>query len=142
MRAISIRQPWAFLIIRPDLTDLAERAAAFAAGHIKDIENRDWGTKRRGRVLVHASKGMTRSEYDDVEYFLASSGIEIKLPPIDKLQRGGIIGSVEIVDCVDRSSSRWFFGHYGFVLKDARPMPFMPYTGSLGFFNVPEIDHA
>lgn len=142
MRCISVRQPWAFLIIRPDLTDPAERAAAYAAGHIKDIENRDWGTKRRGRVLVHASKGMTRSEYDDVEYFLASSGIEIKLPPIDKLQRGGIIGSVEIVDCVDRSSSRWFFGHYGFVLKDARPMPFMPYTGSLGFFNVPEIDHA
>lgn len=143
MRAISIRNPWAWLIIRPDLTDPDERAAAFAAGHIKDIENRDWGTKRRGRVLVHASKGMTRAEYEDVSYLLRiEHNCEIELPPIDKLQRGGIIGSVEIVDCVDRSSSKWFFGHCGFVLKDARPMPFMPYTGSLGFFNVPEIDHA
>lgn len=142
MRAISVRQPWAWLIIRPDLTDPAERAAAVAAGMIKDIENRDWVTHRRGRILVHASKGMTRAEYEDVEYLLASRGIDINLPPIANLERGGIIGSAEIVDCVTKSSSKWFFGDFGFVLRDARSMPFMPYMGSLGFFNVPEIEHA
>lgn len=143
MRAISVRQPWAFLIIRPDIIDPVARAEAFAAGHIKDIENRDWATHRRGRVLVHASKGMTRVEYEDVSYLLRiEHNCEIELPPIDKLERGGIIGSVEIVDCVAASPSKWFFGHYGFVLRDARLMPFMPYTGSLGFFNVPEIEHA
>lgn len=143
MRAISIRQPWAWLIIRPDLTDPVERTKAIAAGLIKDIENRDWGTKLRERVLVHASKGMTRAEYEDVAYWLRIEfNYEIELPPIDKLQRGGIIGSVEIVDCVSSSQSKWFFGHYGFVLNDAQPLPFMPYTGSLGFFNVPEVEHA
>ena len=39
MIAITIKQPWAYLI---------------AAG-IKDIENRTWPTKFRGRVLVHAA---------------------------------------------------------------------------------------
>lgn len=143
MRAISVRQPWPWLIIRPDLTDPADRAAAVAAGLIKDIENRDWVTHRRGRILVHASKGMTHAEYQDVEYWLKiEHDCQIELPPIDKLERGGIVGSVEIVDCVAKSPSKWFFGDFGFVLRDARPMPFMPYKGSLGFFNVPEIEHA
>jgi hypothetical protein len=46
--ALSIRQPWAWLILH--------------AG--KDIENRDWPTKYRGPFLIHASKGMTRDEYE------------------------------------------------------------------------------
>ncbi|MCC7374294.1 MAG: hypothetical protein IT581_06545 [Verrucomicrobiales bacterium] len=44
--AISVRQPSAWMIIH--------------AG--KDIENRTWRTKFRGRVLVHAAKGMTDDE--------------------------------------------------------------------------------
>lgn len=139
MRAISIRQPWAWLIVRPDLTDQEERAKAIAAGLIKDHENRDWGTRIRERVLVHAAKGMTRAEYEDVIYWLRTEmDCAIDLPPMEKLQRGGFIGSVEIADCVSKSDSKWFFGHYGFVLRDSRTMPFIPYKGSLGFFNVPD----
>lgn len=26
---------------------------------------------------------------------------------------------------------------YGFVLRDSRPIPFVPWKGRLGFFNVP-----
>jgi hypothetical protein len=118
MKAISIRQPWAWLIIN--------------AG--KDIENRCWPTKLRGRVLVHAAKGMTRDEYEDVDDFIAGSGI--LLPPASTLERGGIIGSVEIVDCVAESKSPWFFGPYGFVLRNPQPMPFSPLRGQLGFFDV------
>lgn len=40
MKALSIRQPWAWMILH--------------AG--KDIENREWPTRFRGRVLIHASK--------------------------------------------------------------------------------------
>lgn len=54
MKALSIRQPWAWLIIRPDLTTPEQRAAALAAGHIKTIENRNWATNRRGFVLANA----------------------------------------------------------------------------------------
>lgn len=124
MKAISIRQPWAWLILN--------------AG--KDIENRSWPTRFRGRVLIHASKGMTIDEYED-----ASGFVEFKvddrliLPGAEELQRGGIVGEVEIVDCVSRSSSPWFVGPYGFVLRNPKPLPFAPCRGSLGFFDVPDI---
>jgi len=39
MKALSIKQPWAYLI----------------ANGIKDVENRTWQTKYRGWVLIHAS---------------------------------------------------------------------------------------
>lgn len=121
MKALSIRQPWAWLVIN--------------AG--KDIENRSWPTKLRGRVLVHAAKGMTRREYADVEELLRDDlDHSIKLPAFDEIERGGIIGSVEIVDCVDASKSPWFFGPYGFVLHDPQPLPFTPLRGALGFFDV------
>jgi hypothetical protein len=126
MKAIAIRQPWAWLILN--------------AG--KDIENRDWPTQLRGRVLVHASKGMTRDEYEDaLATAHAISRIHpfpagLALPAFDELPRGGIVGSVEIIDCVRESTSPWFFGEYGFALASPRPLPFQPYRGALGFFDV------
>jgi len=134
--ALSVRQPWAWLIVRPDITDPVERAMAFAAGEIKDIENRDWPTNFRGRVLIHASKNCTKAEYTNAVDFLVARGIECKLPAIDQFERGGIVGSVEIVDCTDDSESRWFVGDFGFVLRNPKPLPFVPWKGRLGFFNV------
>lgn len=124
---ISIRQPWAWLIVN---------------GY-KDIENRSWKTARRGRVLVHASKGMTDQEWFDAMLF-ATRMCQVPMAVVDKSrdevaqQRGGIVGSVEIVDCVDGHRSPWFVGEYGFVLRNAKPLPFIPYKGALGFFGVPE----
>ncbi|SCX40619.1 ASCH domain-containing protein [Nitrosospira sp. Nsp1] len=121
MKALSIRQPWAWLILH--------------AG--KDIENRSWSTKLRGRVLIHAAKGMTKDEYLMVSLCIAEMLPVFDLPSFKQLERGGIIGSVEIVDCVTRSKSPWFFGRYGFVLRNPKPLPFTPWRGQLGFFNVP-----
>ncbi len=122
--AISIRQPWAYLIVQG----------------FKDIENRDWPTKFRGRVLVHASKGMTRGDYEACALFC--SGLpegalppDFSFPAFDELPRGGIVGEVKIVDCVSASDSPWFMGQYGFVLKDARPSLLTPCKGALGFFS-------
>lgn len=136
MLALSIRQPWASLIMK--------------AG--KDIENRCWPTKVRGRVLVHAAKGMTRTEHEDAIDFAVRAiratprgGVTTRTVTLrelgfdfDMLERGGIIGSVEIVDCVTDSDSPWFMGEHGFVLRDPRPIPFTPWKGQLGFFDVPE----
>jgi len=136
MKALSIRQPWAWLIIRPDVTDPPERAALYKSGQIKDVENRDWPTHFRGPVLIHASKGMTRDEYG---YCLRlSESLGVKLPPMDELERGGIVGMATITDCVIHSNSPWFFGRHGFLMRDAKVLPFTPFTGALGFFNVPE----
>ena len=121
MRALSIRQPWAWLILHGG----------------KDIENREWPTKYRGRVLVHAGKGMTRAEYDDAAWFADPRPGSALVPRPESLGRGGIIGSVDIVDCVERSDSRWFVGRYGFVLRDPELLPFVPWKGQLGFFDVP-----
>ena len=49
---------------------------------------------------------------------------------------GGIVGTATITDCVTYSSDGWFFGKYGFMLKDARPLPFVPCRGALGLFPV------
>lgn len=120
--ALSIRQPWAWLILN--------------AG--KDIENRDWATKFRGRVLIHAGKGMTKAEYEDAYDTAMVVNPSILFPTFESLQRGGIVGSVEIVDCVEASDSPWFFGHFGFVLRNPQPLPFVQFKGQLQFFNVPE----
>lgn len=123
MLALSIRQPWAWHILHSG----------------KDIENRDWHTRVRGRILIHASKGMTRDEYEDGQDPLwAVGGPTIELPGIHELDRGGLVGTVEIVDCVTASDSPWFYGRFGFVLRDPKPIPFIVCRGQLGFFEVDE----
>jgi len=87
----------------------------------KDVENRDWFTKGRGWFIVHA--GVSKTE-------LANSQRD--------LPRGGIVGMARIVDCVTEWPSRWFLGRYGFVLKDAFPVPLIPCRGALGFFVPPQ----
>lgn len=126
MKALSVRQPWAWLILH--------------AG--KSLENRTWRTKVRGRVLLHAAKGMARDEW--LASMLFAEHIARCDPALlrqaDRLSvpRGGIVGSVEIVDCVERSDSSWYMGAIGFVLRDPRPMPFVPCKGALNFFEVPD----
>jgi len=124
MKALSIRQPWAWLIIH--------------AG--KDIENRTWSTNFRGWFLVHASKGMTHDEYEDVAYFLEEDipDHRIILPPFEKLERGGIVGMAKLGNCVTGSDSPWFAGPYGFALDEVRELPFRECKGALGFFDVQE----
>ena len=80
---------------------------------------------------------MTRAEFDDAMDFIAlNAGIPLDFsePEFDQLQRGGIVGEAEIVDCVTQSPSPWFVGEYGFVLRNAKPLPFEPCKGALGFF--------
>jgi hypothetical protein len=135
MKAISIRQPWAWLIVRPDITDPAERAALYRAEKIKWIENRTWATSFRGPMLIHAAKGMTNEEYERAAEFALDCGVAV--PAKSELQRGGIIGMATITDCVSESDSSWFFGPQGFLLRDARPLQFTEFRGALGFFDVP-----
>lgn len=119
MRAVSIRQPWAWCIL-----------------HGKPVENRKWRALYRGPLLIHAAKGMTRDEYHECRSFAAHLGLDV--PPMEELPRGGIVGRARLVDCVRAHPSPWFFGPYGFVLTDVEPLPFSPCKGALGFFDAPE----
>jgi hypothetical protein len=78
---------------------------------------------------------VTKSEYAEFLDNCRAFGIK-KYPAIDEFKRGGIVGSVEIVDCVTKSKSYWFEGKYGFVLKNARPARFRPMSGKLNFFEI------
>jgi hypothetical protein len=135
MKALSILQPWAWLIVRPDVTDPSARAELHARGLIKPVENRTWQTRFRGPLLIHAGKKWGREQRDDLAYVRACFP-DIPLP--DEFDRGGIIGRATVVDCVDDMDSPWFYGTFGFVLADASPFPgLLPCKGSLGFFEVP-----
>ena len=120
MRTLSVRQPWAsFFFVNHPLA--------------KDVENRQWWTRERGWIQIHAAKNMTKREYEEARDFAWSVGMTA-VPRMEDLHLGGIIGSVRLVDCVKRSRSKWFTGPFGFVFTDAYPIPFVPCKGQLGFF--------
>lgn len=117
-RALSIRQPWAWLI----------------ANGFKDIENRKWATSYRGEFYIHAGKAMDMKDYLDAARLIREKGLDVRLPRFWQLDRGGIVGSASIADCVSDAASPWFFGPQGFVIESAKPLPFQPVKGQLGFF--------
>lgn len=133
-KALSIRAPWWWFILHGG----------------KDIENREWPTKLRGRVYLHASKWYVHS--DVIDDLLAADhmipGLKERREEATKLMHphhflrrcgGAIVGSIEIVDCVEKSDSPWFFGAYGFVLQN--PVAFerpVLCKGALGFFTPPD----
>lgn len=118
--ALSIRQPWAWLIMH--------------AG--KDIENRSWSTNYRGWFAIHAASGMTLREYYEARIFVSRIRPDLDFPAFKALDRGGIVGKARITGCVRESESPWFFGPFGFQLNDVVPLPFAPCKGALGFFGL------
>lgn len=122
MLALSIRQPWAWLIVN---------------GH-KDVENRDWSTKYRGEFLIHTGLQLDREAHNRlVGGIHPATGRPSKLNLLYSVQQaelGGIVGIAEIHGCVTRCDSEWFVGDYGFLLRNAKPLPFQRCNGRLGFF--------
>lgn len=106
MKCLSIRQPWAHLIIHGG----------------KDIENRTWKTKHRGPFLIHAAQII---DYEACRKF--------NLKP-NQLHTGGIIGVVDLVDVVTESKSKWWIGPIGFVLENPKELEYRVYKGKLNFF--------
>ncbi len=126
---LSVRQPWAWLIVH---------------GY-KPIENRDWSTNVRGVIGIHAAKKFDREGYD----FVRETFPGVPMPDQDAFELGGIVGRARIVGCVHEGDAHllterdepWFFGAYGFVFDSAEPLPFRPCRGRLGFFR-PELEVA
>lgn len=121
MKALSIRQPWAWLIVN---------------GY-KDIENRNWDTKYRGPVLIHAARGLTKHEYNLALEFCRTihPNLLINIPLYERIERGGIVGIATIAGTVRESASPWFFGPVGFQLTGAKPLRFVTMKGRLSFFH-------
>ena len=116
MKALSVRPPWAWAIV-----------------HLgKDVENRTWMTRYRGPLLIHASRNWDQA---------GAARIKAIGGDFDEFQvyrsRGGVIGQVDLVDCVRNHRSPWAEpGLVHLVLANARPLPFFPCRGRLGLFEV------
>ena len=115
MKALSIQQPWAWLIVQA----------------LKDIENRDWTTEYRGILLIHAGKQM------DKHFPWGQYDFDYQLPLTKDFELGGIVGYATLQKVVTESASPWFRGRYGFVLTQRRPVDLIPLRGQLGLFDVP-----
>lgn len=161
MKAISVKQPWASLIVEG----------------IKPIENRTWPCPEKyigQRVLIHAAiKPDCRLNPLQESLFTKEQWIVLQEESvrniIDKLPFvGAIIGSVEIVDCVINHQSIWaekqhcthhtpckdlrihpncwdgcmYFSKPIYNWVFANPIKFsepIPAKGKLGFWNFPDI---
>lgn len=133
VRALSVTQPWASLLI----------------SGAKKIETRSWAAPRGlvgQRILIHASKSWSRAERElcsqspfDEALFLAG------LDSFEAVPRGCILGSVRLVECrrVEEliphlSDNEAEFGNYGagrWGWRMADPAPLeapVPVNGALG----------
>ena len=76
MKALTIKQPWATLIMQGN----------------KRFEFRSWQTKYRGDLLIHAGKGIDKEAIKRLEKYLP-----------EELPTGKILGKVTLVDCIKMS---------------------------------------
>lgn len=129
MKALSIRQPWAWAILD---------------GH-KRVENRSWSVNYRGPLAIHASQ--SRRDLEGPTQRLAGMGIEVPKP--ESLDFGALIGVVELVDCVlladapELHDDELAEGPYCWIVENPRRLreP-IPLRGYVSLFNVPEINPA
>ena len=76
MKVLTIKQPWATLIMQGD----------------KRFEFRSWQTKYRGDLLIHAGKGIDKEAMKRLVKYLP-----------EELPYGKILGKVKLVDCIKMS---------------------------------------
>jgi len=155
MKALSLRQPWAWAVVHGG----------------KRVENRvAWSSCAfTGPFLIHASKwpggaDTTRDNAATHEFMGDCQGLAKVLdmtrswdgpltPRMLLEHRGGFVGRARVVGALStyaqlrewirrgaltEEQEHWYFGHFALVLADVEPIPFVPYKGSLGFFDVPD----
>ena len=134
MKALSIRQPWAWFILADGPEPLP-----------KPYENRDWSDAYAraqmalcppgSEFLIHASAGMTKQEFKEAVEFAMSIGVT-RVPQFEEVKRGGIVGMARHEGLVRSARSRWFAGRLALKLVAPYPLPFRECKGALGFFEV------
>ena len=77
MKVLTIKQPWATLIMQGD----------------KRFEFRSWQTKYRGDLLIHAGKSVDKEALNRLSKYLPK-----------EIPTGKILGKVKLVDCIKMST--------------------------------------
>jgi len=135
MKALSILQPWASLVVYG----------------FKRIETRSWPTRHRGPLAIHAAgwfRKAQRERYRQQPFraCLAAAGIH----RMGDFPLGSIVGVVNVIDCVPVSDlcdaiddRERHFGNFGadmfaWLLADPDPLKEpVPCVGQLGLFGLP-----
>ena len=132
MKALSLLQPWASLVVIG----------------AKKIETRGWQTKHRGKLLIHASRGKAGS------IFASESPFKKYIQDFTKLPFGAIIGKVTLTDIIrteelflddtemnrltmeEKAFGDYSSGRYAWILEE--PVQFeepIPARGSLSLWD-------
>lgn len=126
MKALTVRQPWASLIV---------------TGY-KDVENRTWPTLHRGPLAIHAGVGVAPVAHWEQVDLMVRLG---HCPPMTaelqaNLATGMVIGTVEVVDCVQGYESPWANdGAWHWMLDNAHLFQFpFAYKGAQGLWTLPD----
>ena len=121
MKALSLKQPWAELILQGK----------------KKIETRKWKTRFRGKFLIHASKQPDNKVMKEHGFSM--------------LPTGCIVGSAELISVKEYSTKKQFLAEahkhlvkscdwnkkrYGFILKNIKRLNPKPAKGQLNFFEI------
>ena len=116
MKALSLKQPWAELILQGK----------------KKIDIRKWNTKFRGKFLIHSSK--------------IPDKVAMKKFGFSNLPCGFIVGEAELTNVKKYIDKKDFekeknlhlageeFGGYGFILKNIKRIKSILAKGQLGFW--------
>ena len=129
MKAISLRQPWADLVVQGK----------------KTLELRTWTVSHRGPLAIHAAQAVEEAACQ--AHGLAPGG----------LTSGALVGVVDLVEIIPLDEAAFqqqagahraqgFFAPppggvvlYGWRLENPRPLPHpIPYRGRMGLFSVPD----
>ena len=134
MKAISLLQPWASLLVMG----------------VKTMETRNWGTKYRGEILIHASQGKAGEIFSKENYF------KKYIPDFKKLPFGAIIGVATIIDVVkieslhmadellnrltmeEKAFGDYSSGRFAWILEDHKQFKIpIPARGTLSIWEYP-----
>jgi len=131
MKALSVLQPWAHLIV---------------VG-AKRFETRSWKTDFRGPLLIHAGKSFSPAAQSLCQDEPFKNKLNIQ--NADQLTLGAIIGIAILEDCIPTDSGRceewqqerhfgdFHLGRYAWKLKYPTPLAVsIPLRGTLGVFDV------
>lgn len=125
MKALSLTQPWATLVVTG----------------AKQVETRSWSTRYRGPLYIHAAKGFPKYAKDFAREHYGNPAV---LPYI---VHGAIIGRVYLLDVrpteymLSRISQKerlygdYASGRFAWILTNAEVLEPMPCRGALGLWN-------
>lgn len=130
--AISLHQPWAFLI----------------AMGFKHYETRSWSTNYRGKLVICSAKKNSREQKSIFKYL--SSMIDLEAYTWDDLPLGSAVTLCTLTDCIkmtddfieeqseiEQLCGDWTPGRYAWKLEDIKPLSKpVPVKGHQGLWNL------